>query len=87
MPLAARLKRAVLLIKGLLEILRHHDKKNCEGVLRNKTSVVVFVGGGGACPCFNYPPPRYGIRMRVHDRYRHAQSRSAKQKSKRKALQ
>ena len=31
--------------------------------------------------------PRYGIRMRVHDRYRQAQSRSAKQKSKRKALQ
>ena len=37
----------------------------------------------GAAP----PPPRYGIRMRVHDRYRQAQSRSAKQKSKREALQ
>ena len=33
------------------------------------------------------PPPRYGIQMRVHDRRCSAQSRSAKQKSKRKALQ
>ena len=40
-------------------------------------------GGGGAGGL----APRYGIRMRVHDRYRQAQSRSAKQKSKRKALQ
>ena len=32
-------------------------------------------------------PPRYGIQMRVHDRRCSAQSRSAKQKSKRKALQ
>ena len=31
--------------------------------------------------------PRYGIQMRVHDRRCSAQSRSAKQKSKRKALQ
>ena len=31
--------------------------------------------------------PRCGIQMRVHDQYRLAQSRSAKQKSKRKALQ
>ena len=33
------------------------------------------------------PNPRYGIQMRVHDRRCSAQSRSAKQKSKRKALQ
>ena len=48
-------------------------------------------GGGRAAPrcCRGRapPPPRYGIRMRVHDRYRQAQSRSAKQRSKRKALQ
>ena len=33
------------------------------------------------------PAPRYGIQMRVHDWYRLAQTRSAKQKSKRTALQ
>ena len=33
------------------------------------------------------PPPRYGKQMCVHNRYRQAPSRSAKQKSKRKALQ
>ena len=33
------------------------------------------------------PPPCYGIQMRVHDRYCLVQSRGAKQKSKKKALQ
>ena len=33
------------------------------------------------------PPPRYGIQMRVHDRHCSEQSRSAKQKSKKEALQ
>ena len=32
-------------------------------------------------------PPHYGTRTRVHDRYRQTQSRSAKQRSHRKALQ
>ena len=43
--------------------------------------------GGGSMGAPFPDPPRYGIRMRVHDRYRQAQSRSAKQKSRRKALQ
>ena len=43
---------------------------------------------GGPLPCpLGCPRPRYGIQMRVHDRYCSAHSRSAKQKSKKKALQ
>ena len=44
-------------------------------------------GGGGARPPTPPPPPRHGTHMRAHDRCRPVQSRSAKQKSKRKALQ
>ena len=47
-------------------------------------------GGGGGLETRlprNVDNPHRGIRMRVRDRYRPAQSRSAKQKSKRKALQ
>ena len=43
----------------------------------------LLVGGGGGVQTL----PRYGIQMRVHDRRYSAQSRSAKQKSNRKALQ
>ena len=46
----------------------------------------VDFGAGGAPPPPPPPPPR-GIHMRVHDRHRQAQSRSAKQQSNRKALQ
>ena len=44
---------------------------------------VGLAGGGEGCP----PPLRYGIQMRVHDRYCSARSRGAKHNAKKKALQ
>ena len=42
--------------------------------------------GNGPLASYAPPPLRYGIQMRVHDRYCSAQSRGAKQKSKKQAL-
>ena len=45
------------------------------------------LGGGGGGGGSSQYTPRYRIQMRVHNRYCSAQSRSAKQKSKKRALQ
>ena len=70
--------------------LKRGGMKRCCLFRRTKCTIIEafisFLGMGNRQP-FGLPvTPRYGIRMRVHDRYRQAQSRSAKQKSKRTAL-